>query len=417
MRNKLVRKITSMIAVAAMTMGIVTGCGDAGAATTADSSAKTETASEAAPAQSVLENAKGGKILYLSNLSSGAYYDYYMAFYEKACKDLGYDFQVIYGDSFNDPDGNLTAVRNAYTKDVVGIIICQDGGVSAIMEEYPDVYVATINSDMDAIFNEDGTSHAALSSDHFLGSIGDGYISGEDLGKDYAQEVIDKGFKRVATIIFPIYAYPKHTAADAAFRATIEEYNKTASEPIEIVGDATVLEFKPLGADYFMEADHQNLDGIAAFCAGTQFVYPTILEAKGTGTCAANTVLLTNGFEANEDLFADSGDDEGMTIGAVTIADPEAVLWPLAMIDSAVQGVMYPDWTAPERIDSGVITMDTTAEFQAMQNNSPLWEADLSKLSTSWEDMKQYMPRYNKDATYADLCKFVSGVSIADYAK
>jgi hypothetical protein len=27
------------------------------------------------------------------------------------------------------------------------------------------------------------------------------------------------------------------------------------------------------------------------------------------------------------------------------------------------------------------------------------------------------MPRYNKDATYADLCKFVSGVSIADYAK
>ena len=36
---------------------------------------------------------------------------------------------------------------------------------------------------------------------------------------------------------------------DAAFRATIEAYNETAADEdkIEIVGDAHVLEFSPLG--------------------------------------------------------------------------------------------------------------------------------------------------------------------------
>ena len=418
MKLQLMKKMVAIVTTGVLAAGTLTACGGsqtaAPAADGGNDAQQTDTEAAGETTESLVD-AKGGKILFLSNLSSGAYYDYYVAFYEKACEDLGYDFQVVYGDGFNDPDGNLKAIRNAYTSDVVGIIACQDGGISSILEEYPDVYVATLNSDMDAVFNEDGTSHSALSSDHFLGTMGDGYISGEELGKDYAQEVIDKGYKKVATIIFPVYAYPKHTAANAAFRAAIEEYNATASEPIEIIGDETVLEFKPLGSDYFMEADHQDLDCIAAFCAGTQFVYPTVLEAKSNGSCAAKTKIITNGFEAEEGLFADSGDEEGMTIGAVTIANPEAAVWPLVMIDNAVQGVQFKDYAGPERLDSGVITMDTTEEFQAMKNNSPLWDADLSKLSVSWDEMKNYFGRYNADATYADLNQMVSSVSIDNY--
>ena len=53
------------------------------------------------------------------------------------CEELGYEFQVVYGDMYNDPAANLSAVKNAMTKDVVAIIASQDGGIKDIMAEYP----------------------------------------------------------------------------------------------------------------------------------------------------------------------------------------------------------------------------------------------------------------------------------------
>ena len=226
-----------------------------------------------------------GKILYLSNLNSGAQYEFYVAYLNMMAKELGYTVEIVYGDSFNDPAGNLKNVKNAYTSDVVGLISCMDGGLINIMEEYPDMWVVGFFSDYDNVFNPGGTSEGILKKDHFLGLMGDNYISGVALGEAYAQEVIDRGYKRVSTCIFPVYAYPKHTVADKAFRDYIEKYNETAAEKIELVGDATVLNFSPLETNYFFEDGHDNLDCIVGFCAGTTFVYPTVVEAKAMGIC------------------------------------------------------------------------------------------------------------------------------------
>lgn len=415
MKKSLVTRIIGVCAAVVITLGSLVGCSGSTSdnASTSDS-ASTSTSDSADTTESKDESAtKGGKILYLSNLTSGAFYDFYVAFYEKACEDLGYDFEIVYGDGYNDPDGNLSAIRNAYTSDVVGMIACQDGGIESIMEEYPDMYVATLNSDMDAIFNDDGTSHGALEKDHFLGSMGDNFLSGEDLGKAYAEEVIQKGYTKVSTCIFPVYAYPKHTAADAAFRAAIEEYNKTASTPVEIVGDATVLEFKPLDASYFLEEGYSDLDCIVGFCAGTQMIYPTLITAKGDGTCSADTKLITGGFESNSDILADSGDDK--TVVSVTIAAPESAVFPLVMIDNAVQGKQFADFKGAERMSSGIVKLNSTEAFEAFQNNGPLMKADLSKMQMSWEDMKQLFTRYNDKATYADLVKTTTSFSIEGY--
>lgn len=360
-----------------------------------------------------------GKILYLSNLNSGAQYEFYVAYLNMMAKELGYTVEIVYGDSFNDPAGNLKNVKNAYTSDVVGLISCMDGGLINIMEEYPDMWVVGFFSDYDNVFNPGGTSEGILKKDHFLGLMGDNYISGVALGEAYAQEVIDRGYKRVSTCIFPVYAYPKHTVADKAFRDYIEKYNETAAEKIELVGDATVLNFSPLETNYFFEDGHDNLDCIVGFCAGTTFVYPTVVEAKAMGICKDDMQLITGGFDNDPDLMADCGDDKNIV--RLTTAAFESIIWPMAMMDAAVSGKMYKDYPGVERMDSGIMVINSTAKFEAVINNSPMGatndEDRLGKAQAKWDDMKNYFTSVNPDASYKDLTAFCQSFTVEGYMK
>ncbi|MBR1584398.1 MAG: sugar ABC transporter substrate-binding protein [Clostridia bacterium] len=360
-----------------------------------------------------------GKILYLSNLNSGAQYEFYVAYLNMMAKELGYTVEIVYADGFNDPAGNLKNVKNAYTSDVVGLIATQDGGLINIMEEYPDLYVVGFFSDFDAVFNEGATSAGVLEKDHFLGLMGDNYISGVSLGEAYAEEVIARGYKKVSTCVFPVYAYPKHTVADAAFRAYIEKYNETAAEPVEIVGDATVLNFTPLETNYFFEDGNDDLDCIVGFCAGTTFVYPTVVEAKAMGICKDDLQIITGGFDNDPDLMADCGDDK--TIVRLTTSSFESIIWPMALIDAAISGAMYKDYPGIERLDSGIMVINSTEKFDAVVNNSPMGatsDADrLALAQASWDDMKGYFTSVNPDASYADLTAFCQAFVVEGYMK
>ncbi len=360
-----------------------------------------------------------GKILYLSNLNSGAQYEFYVAYMNMMAKELGYTVEIVYADGFNDPAGNLKNVKNAYTSDVVGLIATQDGGLINIMEEYPDLWVVGFFSDFDAVFTPGGTSEGVLQKDHFLGLMGDNYISGTAVGEAYAEEVIARGYKRVSTCIFPIYAYPKHTVADEAFRAYIAKYNETAAEPIEIVGEATVLNFSPLETNYFFEEGHDSLDCIVGFCAGTTFVYPTVVEAKAMGICKEDMQIITGGFDNDPDLMADCGDDKNIV--RLTTAAFESIIWPMAMIDAAISGNMYKDYPGIERLDSGVMTINSSDKFNAVINNSPMGasnDADrLGKAQASWEDMKNYFTSVNPDASYQELTKYCQSFTVEGYMK
>ena len=129
-----------------------------------------------------------------------------------------------------------------------------------------------------SVYSDGGASAACATNEKFLGTIVDGYADGTDAGKDYANAVINGGYKKVATVVFPAYAYPQITVQDATFRAEIAKYNETAADgdKIEVVGDAKVLEFAPLDESWFMEGENSDLDAIIAMCAGISFVYPTM---------------------------------------------------------------------------------------------------------------------------------------------
>ena len=357
-----------------------------------------------------------GKILWLSNLNSGIQYEFYVAYWKMIAENLGYTFDVVYGDMSNDPAGNLKQVKNAYTSDVKGIIISMDGGVVNIMDEYPDMWVVGFFSDMDSVFEENGPSHDVMTREKFLGNMGDNYISGQALGEAYAQEVIARGYKKVATCIFPVFAYPKHTVADAAFRAAIAAHNETAADPIEIVGDAEVLAFQPLSDSYFLEQGRDELECIVGFCAGTTFIYPKMVEAKAMGFCRDDLQLITGGFDNDPDLLADCGDDKNIV--SLTIQGIESAIWPIAMLDAAISGTMYKDYPGQERMDSSVFTINSTEKFQAMIDNSPMGPTlDLSKAQAQWDDMKDYFTSVNPDASYAELTKYCQSFTVEGYMK
>lgn len=399
MKKMTFTKIAAATMAAVMVAGSLVACGNAGGGDTSGTNNNASADSGSSVADTNTSSDNKGTIMWLSNLSSGPQYEGAVNYATELCKSLGYNFSVVYGDSFNDPAGNLTQVKNAMTSDVVGLIASQDGGIQNILEEYPNLYVCGYNSDMASVYDENGSSAAALNNEHFLGSIVDGYISGEATGHDFAQEVITNGYKKVSTIIFPSYAYPQLAVADATFRSEIEEYNATADEPIEIVGDAKVLEFAPLEDSYFMDAQYQDLDAIVAICADT-FVYPAMKSAQASGTCSADTKLLSSGWEDDADLLADFGN----TITYVSISPIENIAYSVIMLDNAINGLSYSDGvTPPERLDSARMNIRTQDDVKLLTEQNLLGTGNAADAWISVDEAKNMCLSVNSGATYADL--------------
>ena len=400
------KKILAMLLALVMVFSLV-ACGNPGSEQTGEPNPGTDPApGSSEPAGPTYEDM--GTIMWLSNMTSGAQYDATVNYLTALCDALGYEFTVVYGDSFNDAANNLLAVQNGMTDDVVGIITSQDGGLAAIMEEFPELWVAGYNTDMRSVYTEGGENAACLSNPKFLGTIADGYGNGFFLGQLLAQQTIDAGHKKVAIINFPVFAYPNLTEADAGFRAAIDEHNKTASEPIVVVGDTTTLMFEPLPDSWFLEEGHGDLDAIVAMCAGQLFVYPTLITAKSNGICSAETKMITGGFEADPALTADVG--EGRTITRLQISPMEACAYALVLIDNAVTGHQYADHSNA-CVDSGAYVIDSIADIDNVMSKSLLGTAKVELAQISVADIVALCGRSNPDYTQAELVALIQSLT------
>ncbi len=345
-------------------------------------------------------SAEGGTIMWLSNLSSGIQYETTRDYLTAICEKMGYKFTIVYGDMFNDAAGNLTAVSNGMTTDVVGLIASQDGGIGAIMEQYPELYVAGYNTDMTSVFTPGGANEAVLSNPKFLGTICDGFQDGADMGHQYFNVVKEKGWQKISVVNFPGYAYPNQTAAVNAFMADVEAHNAASENKITVVSDPLTLEFQPLADSYFLEDGHDDLDAIVAFCAGIDFVYPTMVTAKLNGFCDMRTVMITGGFNNNADIVADIGEDRN--IGWICISPSEDPAYAMVLLDNAISGKQFADF-AVERIDSKPYVIDSVADIEAAMTVGMIGTGDVTKAQVSVDDVLKLCVRNNAEATYAGL--------------
>lgn len=400
------KKILVLLLALAMVLGLV-ACGGNSSSSQPGSDSSTPGSSDSsnnAPSNTDETEGEGGTIMFLSVSSSGPTYDATVAFLEGMGDALGYDIKVVYGDPFNDPDGNLTAVKNGMTDDVVALITMQDGGIQNIMDEYPDLYVVGYNNALNSVYGEGGASAAVTTYDHFLGGVAGDLLDPGACGKAFAEKVIENGYRKVSLMAFPEYAYPEMADRDAAFRAAIEEYNASASEAdqIEIVGDTHVLEFAPLEDSYFMESDHADLDCIVAFC-DPSFVYGTMISARDQGLIDGSTKLFGVGFDALADTNyqADIGGDG--TVQMIYGSSPEGLAYCVAMIDNAVNGQSYSDYEGAELVDATLYIVDSTEDIENLLTKTMLGVPDFANSGVTVEQLQNVLLRYNADATYADL--------------
>ncbi len=373
------KKLAGIIFAIVMVMGLAAGCGSNG------------------------DSASNGTILFMSSVTGTPESDAIEAYAKSVCDELGYEFKVVLGNEFNDPAENLKAVKNGMTSDVVGIILGQDGGVKNIMDEYPDLFVVGASSDMESVYGVDGTSSECATNEKFLGTIANGRVSGEETGKLYADLVIEKGYKKVATMEFPDFAFPNLAAGEKAFREEIEAYNQTVSqdEQIEIVGDVKVLMFSPLEDSWFLEEGNSDVDAIVAPMDGISFIYPTLKSAIANGNCNENTKLLSGGFSLDSSITEDVG-GEGV-ISAIVISPIENIAWSIVMLDNAINGTMYSDYVASERISSLDFIIDSQEDIENVVEKTVIGTGDASMSRLTFEDIKKVLTRYTSDAQYSDL--------------
>ena len=399
--KKTKRNLLRVLAAALCLMLVLAACGDPSANNTQPGGNTSQPGdSENNPGGN--ENNPGGTIMWMAHMNSGGGYVRFRNYLEAMCDAMGYKLTVVYGDSSNSASGNLDAVRNGMTDDVVGLVASMDGGIDAIMQEYPNLYVVGMASDMRSVYGEGGESAACLNNDHFLGSIAEGYVNGADTGKLYAQQVIDGGYKRIKIIKFPIYAYPTQTEADETLRNEIEAYNATAAEPIEIVGETITLQFSTLPDSFFLEQENEGIDCIVALCSGTSFVYPTVLTAKLNGSCDSNLKVITVGFNEDPSIAADTGDDG--TLASIYSVNMETLAaYSVLLLDNAIRGQQYSDFEA-KAVDAGLFAVDTQARVQELISIiDNAGNKDFSGSAMPVDVALSLSTRNNPNATQADL--------------
>lgn len=351
-----------------------------------------------------------GTIMWLSHISSGISYDAFANYMTACCEALGYKLVIVYGDAMGDAATNLQTIQNNMTDDVVGLLVSQDGGLQSIMEEYPNLWVVGFNVDLRSVFDESGANHGVMEMDHFLGAIYDGYETGDQYGVDFANYVIEQGYKKVAILNFPAFAYPSQTEADIAFRATVEEYNASAAEPIEIVGDTTTLMFTPLEESWFLEEGHDDLDAIVGFLHGQRFVYPAMVSAIANGTCSPDTKLITGGV-ADDPSKDDVGDDK--TVVRLQCTPIEDIAYCLILIDNAITGNLPADFEVVP-VGGAPYVIDSAEDMENVVTKALFGTANPELAQLTVDEVVALCGRNNPNLTFAELIEVFHSISVEE---
>ena len=401
------KKILAMLLALAMVFSLAACNGEQ---STGDPSPNPSTPAESPPPEGPGRE-EMGTILWLSNPTDGPQHEASATYLAALCQALGYEFTEVSGDAFNDAANNLLAVQSGMSEEVVGIITSRDGGLAAIMDLYPDIWVAGFNTDMRTVYAEDGENAACLQNPKFLGTIADGYGNGVLLGQLLAQKTIDAGYKKVAIIGLPPFTYPNLNEADAGFRAAIEEYNQSASEPIVIVGETTTLMFDTLSDQWFQEEGHGDLDAIISLCGGMFPIYPAMVSAMTNGICAADTKLILVGFETDPGISADIG--ESGRVSSLVMSCAENVAYPLILIDNAITGNVA-DGTGNACIDGAFYLIDSAEDINNMMTKSMMGTGDVANAHLTVEEIVALCGRSDPSLTWEEIAAAFQSIRVDD---
>ena len=269
---------------------------------------------------------------------------------------------------------------------------------------YVGCYLSKPSSDMLAVLE---------SNEFYVGSVMDGPLNTATLGEYAAELAIEKGYKNIGSVSFPLEVLEPMKEMVEAFYGRIEEYNSTVAEKDKItLYENEEVWFTEVDASYF--ANYPEMDAVFGSGGGVLSVYPTIVTAGLTD----QVKLIATGMLYDEDTI--SAIENGNIVLATT-SSIEQLFYPVAMIFNAVQGQSYPDqpdtW---EAVGCGIFYIQTKEDIDLMKEHSYLYAEnydEYNRLMLTPEEAKNLLPAFNPNATYNDLTEYLDALNLEHLAK
>ena len=306
--------------------------------------------------------------------------------------------------SQTDEAANKTAAQQLISSGCKGLILTMDSATEAILEECEKagVYLGGYLADYETSFDK------VKDNPNFVGTVVDGRYSGTAWGEEIAERIINDGYKNIGMIKFPSFAFPHQNEMDAAFRAKIEEYNKTAAdnEKITVQAETTELMFQPLSADYF--SANPNIDAIFGMCAGVDFIYPTLTQNNKT-----NIKLYTAGFSVDDSVLGNFGTSGNGCFQELVFSNVEAIAYPLVMLLNKIEGKEFEDAPAEaQRVDSSQIRITNNEELDTVKEKSMYYTGKFENSFLTASEVSDLLAK--NGGTHEGLVKAVQSMSMED---
>lgn len=360
----------------------------------------------AVPASAEPEKATIGVCFYMD---TGKAPEATKAFLESLSDTLNVEFK--YG-TFTQTDeaANLTKVQEMIASGVDGIIGTMDLGTQSILSECEaaGIYYGGYLCDFDTSYT--GAYDAVFGNPNFVGTVTDGHNPDDvcigtqffDSLIEYNERNADNPITHVSMTIFPVWAFPAQTVGAEQFVAAVDEYNKTAENPITVDPldeEVDVLNFAPLDSTYFSK--HPDTQAIMSFAAGTDFVYPTMVAAG----VDSDIKLFTTGADGGEENnFGSAGTQ---TFQQLVFTGIETIVYPLVLMLNKINGAEFADMPEKaERISTEQYIINSD-EDMALYVKSIYNTGNAEDAAYTPEDVLNMTAFGNPDATYADLVKAV----------
>lgn len=331
------------------------------------------------------------------------------AFLESLSDTLNVEFK--YG-TFTQTDeaANLTKVQELIASGVDGIIGTMDLGTQSILSECEaaGIYYAGYLCDFDTSYTT--AYDDVFGNPNFLGTVTDGHNPDDvcignqcfDSLIEYNERNADDPITHVSLAVFPSWAFPAQTAGAEQFIADVDEYNKTAENPITVDPldeEVDVLNFAPLDSTYFSK--HPDTQAIISMAAGTSFVYPTMVSAG----VDSDIKLFTTGYEGGEEKnFGTAGTQ---TYQQNVVTGVETIVYPLVLMLNKLNDTEFADMPEQaERISTEQYIINSDEDMETFLG-TVYSTGDAADAAYTPEDVLNLTAFGNPDATYADLVNAV----------
>lgn len=375
------------------------------------------------------------------------------AFLGSVCDDLGFSYEVRFAG--DDAATLLSNVEGAIAEGFDGIISMTDkGNNAAILElcEESDVYFGGTWSNQAASLNSSDAGYNILKSDHYVGSLADGNDAYNAEIAEYAAQIAEfynaldaeaqEGSIGITTnpskwtpgqqiaaqnmyeTLITEYEIPESAFATATIsqRAEEETYAGTKLEAGTWQFPQVDVSSFALPSAYFQS--NSNLQLICSFASIT-YIEPALQTAGLHG----KVKVWTCGYEAEDYLLNNFGEEGDQTYQGFRTAPIEDVAYPLVQILDKLNGNSYADKEAQlaeyiETMDSDMaakfgiksymipysssIIVTNNDQFNAFKDSYVYGNADGSCSIVTSADLQNLMVTYNPEATYADLVAYFS---------